>query len=244
MEQARRVYFGGFIGLADQMRKLSSEGAKYPMAVSQFVDTTTPQLGSLLGVLYGAGKASEAYTDQYKSAALWSLALNLAALLIALAVAAASFHVVIRRVSQPLQALSETVRRLADRDLSVEVPLSARRGHPSRRDDRHGGRAGPLLVQPAGHAVRCPAPGGRNFPEESSRRVVLRHSASIDPTPSAEQSAGGVFCRRHYRHRRLRRPSSAIAMPPMMTAMAISMRGSRRSSSTSTPASTPSGGDK
>ena len=117
MEQARRVYFGGFIGLADQMRKLSSEGAKYPMAVSQFVDTTTPQLGSLLGVLYGAGKASEAYTDQYKSAALWSLALNLAALLIALAVAAASFRVVIRRVSQQLQGHCHGVP-------SLEVPLA------------------------------------------------------------------------------------------------------------------------
>ena len=58
MRQAQEQYFKNFRALNDEMRKLGEAGGKYPVTAVQFVNTTTPQLGTLLGVLYAAGNAS------------------------------------------------------------------------------------------------------------------------------------------------------------------------------------------
>ena len=58
----QQKYFKEFLGLADELRKLSANGAKYPMTAAQWVDTSTPLIGSLLEVMYAAGRASEIYT--------------------------------------------------------------------------------------------------------------------------------------------------------------------------------------
>ena len=57
------TYFKDFLGLADELRKLSANGAKYPMNAATSGSTPrTPLIGSLLDVMYAAGKASETYT--------------------------------------------------------------------------------------------------------------------------------------------------------------------------------------
>ena len=67
MQLAEDGYYGKFQPLAEQMRKLSAEGVAYPMSLPQWVDTTTPQLFTLLEIMYGAGEASEAYTASLQS---------------------------------------------------------------------------------------------------------------------------------------------------------------------------------
>jgi hypothetical protein len=74
MADSREHYFGGFVKLADELRKLSDEGAKYPMTAQQYVDVTTPQIGKLLDVMYAAGKASEERTATMLFDSLVSLA--------------------------------------------------------------------------------------------------------------------------------------------------------------------------
>jgi trehalose/maltose hydrolase-like predicted phosphorylase len=61
MVTAREQYFKGFRGRADEMRKIGADGAKYPMTAPQYVDESTPQLGTLLEVMQAAGVASEAH---------------------------------------------------------------------------------------------------------------------------------------------------------------------------------------
>jgi methyl-accepting chemotaxis protein len=121
MTSARGEYFGTFFKLAETMKKASDDGAKYGTTASQFVDTTTPQIGSLLGVMYAAGKASERYTESAKSEAMASLISSLAAIAFVLLVAGAVALLVVRRVTAPLRAMSETMRRLAGGDTDVEV---------------------------------------------------------------------------------------------------------------------------
>jgi len=77
IQLAKDGYFGKFQPLAEQMRKISAEGAAYPMSLPQWVDTTTPQLFTLLEIMYGAGVASEAYTAAQEHAAILSLIVSL-----------------------------------------------------------------------------------------------------------------------------------------------------------------------
>ncbi len=45
---AKERYFGGFEPLADKMRALGQDGAPYPMDAKAWVETTNPQIDSLL----------------------------------------------------------------------------------------------------------------------------------------------------------------------------------------------------
>jgi methyl-accepting chemotaxis protein len=124
---ARTGYFEGFRKLADQMRKISDGDARYPMDAERFVETTTPQIGTLLDVMYGAGEASEAYTEGARRQALSSLALEAGLLGLGLLTIAVASFVVLRRVTRPLAGMTVVVRRLADGDTSVSVPDAGRR---------------------------------------------------------------------------------------------------------------------
>jgi methyl-accepting chemotaxis protein len=131
MAAAKEQYFGAFRKLAENMKKASEEGAKYGTTATQYVETTTPQLGSLLGVMYAAGHASESYTEATKSAAMTSLLSYLAAILFALVIAAGVALIVVRRVTGPLRSMSVIMQRLVQGDTDVRVP-------DAKRDDEVG----------------------------------------------------------------------------------------------------------
>jgi methyl-accepting chemotaxis protein len=126
MRTAESQYFKGFRGRADAVRKIGAEGAKYPLTAPQYVDESTPQVGTLLEVMNAAGAASETHTTATIDRAFWELMLAGALLTLGLVIAAGSMLVVIKRVTHPLLALSAVVSRLADNDLTVEVPAVTR----------------------------------------------------------------------------------------------------------------------
>ena len=104
------------------MRKIGAEGAKYPMTAPQYVDESTPQLGTLLEVMHAAGVASEAHTGATIDRAFWEMMIAAALLVVGLAIAIGSMLVVVARVTTPLTKLASVVQRLADNDTAVEVP--------------------------------------------------------------------------------------------------------------------------
>jgi methyl-accepting chemotaxis protein len=126
VQSAKDGYFAKFQPLADNMRKISAEGAAYPMGTQQWVDTTTPLLFTLLDIMYGGGEASEAHTAQIESSALTSLILDVALLLIGLGVACGAVFLVMRTVARPLGQLSDVVGKLTSHDEEVVVPHAER----------------------------------------------------------------------------------------------------------------------
>jgi len=122
MVAAKEQYFSGFRKYADDMKKLSDEGGKYGVTAAQYVETTTPQLGSLLGVMYAAGQASEAYTAATRSAALTSLLWAFALIGLALVIALGVALMIVRRVTRPLREMANVVNRLASGETGVSVP--------------------------------------------------------------------------------------------------------------------------
>jgi len=122
VQLAKEGYFAGFQPLADQMRKASAEGAAYPMAQQQWVDTTTPQLFTLLEVMYGAGVASEAHTAAARAAALKSLIMSLVLLGLGIVALATAALIVAHSVIRPLKKLTDAMRELAEGNFGVVLP--------------------------------------------------------------------------------------------------------------------------
>lgn len=127
MAGAKEGYFSGFRTLADQMRKASDEGGKYPIQTAQWVETTTPQLGTLLQVMYAAGQASELRTDGLRHSAVMSLALQLGLFTLGLIGALAAIGVVVGRVARPLTSMTAAIERLSAGDTAVSIPGTQRR---------------------------------------------------------------------------------------------------------------------
>jgi methyl-accepting chemotaxis protein len=121
MAEARRSYFEGFRGLADRMVREGAAG-RYSMEPGAFVETTTQQLGTLLGVMHGAGEASEARGAALIAEAETHLAISATLLVLALAVAGAASWIVHRRVTARLNALAATTTRIAAGELELAVP--------------------------------------------------------------------------------------------------------------------------
>jgi len=139
MRTAQDLYFKGFRGRSDDMRKIGADGAKYPMTASQYVDESTPQIGALLEVLQAARVASEARATAIIDGAFWELMVAAALLTAGLAIAIGSMLAVIMRVTRPLTTLSIVVQRLADNDTAVEIP-------EMRRSDELGSMASALAI--------------------------------------------------------------------------------------------------
>jgi HAMP domain-containing protein len=127
MATARDQYFGGFVRLAEEMKKASVDGAKYSMPPAQYVETTTAQVATLLKVMYVAGEASEARTADLKSAALRSLIIDGCLIAVCIVMVGAVSVVINRRVTGSLKAMTSTMNALAGGQMEVEIPFAQRR---------------------------------------------------------------------------------------------------------------------
>ncbi len=123
---ARTGYFEGFRTLADETVRAGKASGQYPVAPASFVQTTTGQLGSLLGIMQAAGEASEARAGLLVERAQAELTIAGLALACASLVAAGLAWFVARRVTRPLQRLAAATTRLASGDLDTAMPFHPR----------------------------------------------------------------------------------------------------------------------
>jgi methyl-accepting chemotaxis protein len=122
VQLARDGYFARFQPLSEQMRKLSAEGAAYPMSTPQWVDTTTPLLFTLLEVMYGAGEASKAHMAAEMNQALRSLWLSLVILALGAILLIASMIIVARSVLRPLRTMASAMQELSKGNFELVLP--------------------------------------------------------------------------------------------------------------------------
>jgi methyl-accepting chemotaxis protein len=127
MRDAEQKYFGGFEPLSDQLRKLAAAGEKYPMTAAQWVETTNPQIGSLLEVLYAAGRAGETITANTLERATRDLIIELAVFIGSILFSGICAWVVVTRVTTPLSQLALALSELSDGNFEVLLPGVGRR---------------------------------------------------------------------------------------------------------------------
>ena len=121
MQDARGKYFKGFVPLIEEMRK-AGESGKYPTTAPQFVDTTNPQIDSLLAVMHAASSASDGRAQQLIDTTFNDLLFSLALLALCMIIVAGSVAAVLVQVTRPLTALSGAMRKLAEGSYDVTLP--------------------------------------------------------------------------------------------------------------------------
>ena len=182
VQLAKDGYFGKFQPLAEQMRKVSAEGASYPMSLPQWVDTTTPQLFTLLEIMYGAGVASEAHAAAEQQAAILSLILSCSLLALGACAMGASLLVIIRIV-RPLKAMTAAMQHLANGNVDVAVPALD-------RNDEIGHMANTVVVfrDAAVEKVRLQSEAA----EREKMSAAERDAAMAQVASEFEAAVGGI----------------------------------------------------
>jgi methyl-accepting chemotaxis protein len=124
LDGAKGEYFAAFRKTAEDLRARGAGGARYGLTAPDYAATTTPQLGSLLAVMYAAGEASEAHTlATIHQASLGLLGSSVAALL-GFVLAALTLRLVATRVTSPLTAMTDAMTRLTVDDLTTDIPAA------------------------------------------------------------------------------------------------------------------------
>ena len=126
MRQAQDQYFKGFLSLSADMQK-AGESAKYPITAAQWVETTNPQIDSLLAVMQAAGAASDARAQYLIDTAFDRVLFELCLLTICVVITLGCGVVVVIQVTRPLAALSGSMRELANGNFDVVLPGLGRR---------------------------------------------------------------------------------------------------------------------
>ena len=122
VESAKAGYFAKFQPLAEQLRKVSAEGAQYPMNLSQWVDTSTPLLATILDVMNGASAASEIHTAALISSGWNNVILGVALLMVCGILFVGSIAFSVLTIVRPLRALTNPLGDLASGNFATTVP--------------------------------------------------------------------------------------------------------------------------
>jgi methyl-accepting chemotaxis protein len=190
MRLAQERYFKDFRALNDEMRKLGESGGKYPVTAPQFVETTTPQLGTLLGVLYAAGTASEAHTKAAIDRSVREMTYIFGLMALGIIFAIGCSWAMIVRVVRPLQQMRDAMKKIAGGDLSVVVPGLERK-------DEIGAMANTVVVfrDAAVEKIRLEeetAERRREVEEERRRNAEAQAKAAEEQAAAVEALAAGL----------------------------------------------------
>lgn len=122
LQSIKDGYFAKFQPLADRMRQASVESAAYPLAMPEWVETSTNLLATILDVMHGAGDASESYTAELQQSAFNKFMLNAGLMVLGMLLMLGATAFSVLTVARPLQALTKPLNEIAEGNLSVEVP--------------------------------------------------------------------------------------------------------------------------
>jgi HAMP domain-containing protein len=120
------LYYKTYLPLGREVLRASLTGGPYSISQKKFLDTGVASIEALveiMGVIVeaGTGRASEVHGQ-----ALRSFVLNIAMLALGAMLIAAVTGLVIARIISPLADLTLATRRIAERELDMEVPHLAR----------------------------------------------------------------------------------------------------------------------
>ena len=140
MTNAKQVYFApDYEATRENALAALVAGGKLPMTSDEWSMYVVPKLGAMLGVAEAALRAAKDRAETMSAAALRTLIVQTTLLFLVLGGAIASTVMVNRRVIQPLHAIGDAMKRLADGSLTESVSFSD-------RTDEIGALAGTLHV--------------------------------------------------------------------------------------------------
>ena len=118
---AEQKYFGTFQPLVDRMLKMNADNIAPMISLGEWLAQTDAYIDSFLDILRATAKAGDDRTADIEANAFGDLFFRISGILVALGAATVCFHVVVRRVTNPLARVSRVVRDLASGKLDIEI---------------------------------------------------------------------------------------------------------------------------
>ncbi len=139
VEESGAHYFGRFEEVRQELYGQATTSAAYPITASEWIETATNAIDSLLAIQSAVSVASEATTSGSQDSANLELIFAALTLAVMLAVGAASGWVVIFRVTRPINGMTSAMKELAKGNAETDIPSVG-------RADEIGDMAGAVLI--------------------------------------------------------------------------------------------------
>lgn len=121
LEDVRSVYFDDFSLVRDEVYSAAELEEPYPYTALEWIDNATEALKPVTTLATRAGEIAAAEARNGESAASARFWREMFLLIFTLAVGGLSFWLVVRRIVAPIHALTQTMKKLSEGDLEVEV---------------------------------------------------------------------------------------------------------------------------
>jgi methyl-accepting chemotaxis protein len=122
MNDAKKAFFGDFSDLREQVYTAAQVQEPYPVTGEQWLKASHDAAGTLLNMGKVASDEASNVASDLESSASWSLVLQLGVLVTVLVIGAFAFFVVAARVVRPIVRMTQSMKRLADGDLDIQIP--------------------------------------------------------------------------------------------------------------------------
>jgi methyl-accepting chemotaxis protein len=177
MSATRTAYFEPkYLELRERLLNALSNGEKAELTANQWSPITVGRLSAAVGVAEAALDAAKEQAAELRASAQRALAVQLALLVLAIALASAAMLAITRRVIRPLHRMRDAMLKVAAGDLAVETGYTARR-------DEIGALAGALETfkqQAADKLTIEAADRERNAGAASRQRAIEAHVAEFE----------------------------------------------------------------
>ncbi len=177
-------YFGSFEKLRAAVYAAGTASRDAPVILSEWLATSNKALDSLIAVPNAATAVAQRYATRNVQSARMALALQGSFLLAALVVGGAGILLVRRRVTRPIQAITATMRRLAEGDMSVSVP-------DADRHDEIGAMADAVAVFKHNAMERSRLEAGQK--QQEAQAVQEKHAALVGMAEKIEADTAAVL---------------------------------------------------
>ncbi|HEX4159008.1 MAG TPA: HAMP domain-containing sensor histidine kinase [Rhizomicrobium sp.] len=123
---ANELYFVRLRGLRKTVIDAFASGKRPPISGHDWIGTSGTAMKSLVQVANVAVDLSDADARAELDAARWNLAIHLCIMFLSLAAALVATLFISRRIARPMSRIAETMRLVADGDMTCEVPFGNR----------------------------------------------------------------------------------------------------------------------
>jgi methyl-accepting chemotaxis protein len=188
IDAARTEFFTTFEDVRNSVYAAgASESPEYSLNAEQWIAASTRGIDSLLALSDAIGSAAYDYTHRIEDEGRTSLMLSIAVLVFAILLGLVAAWIVLKRVAGPIQALTDTMTRLAGGDLKAEITSAD-------RQDEIGKMARAVVVfRDAGlEKIRLEAEAeeGRNLSEKERREREAQKAKEAQELQDAIEALG------------------------------------------------------
>lgn len=122
IEDTRKVFFGDYQKLRESIYEAAINGDDFPVNTKEWIQNSTTAINTILETQKASVTESNEYIESLISGANKSIYFSISVLILSLVVGIIIFYIIVHRVTQPLDKMTSSMQKLADGDVSIDIP--------------------------------------------------------------------------------------------------------------------------